>query len=454
MTYTNTLKVPHVLEKIISKMPDYAYIFSQDGKLLTWNKNIEILTEFSSQELKFKFVTELIHKNDKDRIAKKFMELIAEGDDKERIIEYSIQTKTGKLIPCIAMRSVVLVEGIKYMVGILLETRNIHNANNNKEKLKPKVTEKDLLKRQLQDHYYNIERLNQNAIELQKNLFLNTNAFNHKLINSLPGIFYAYEKVGEKFFLKKWNKNYTIDLGYPEEDLLNKEAHEFFTEKEYEKVKVGVAEVFTSGKAQVEYYTLHKSGKQIPYFYEAYPFEDNGRQYFIGIGLDISERYASEKKQKRQEKEKRKAKEHLESNERELVTTALQVSKTSKIIESTLKNIDRLLEKHSETEICHDLAIIRNDLNSQNSQQDNWEFFKLSFTKVHKVFFKKLKTKHPELSKSETKFCAYLRIHLSSSQISSSLNVTNEAIKKTRYRIRKKLGLSPKDSLEDYISKF
>ena len=126
---------------------------------------------------------------------------------------------------------------------------------------------------------------------------------------------------------------------------MNKESHQFFTKKEYEKVRAGLAKVFTTGKAQQENYTTHKSGKQIPYFYEAYPIEDKGRQYFIGVGLDILDRYALEQKQKRQEWEKRKAKKILDENKRELVATALQISKTGKIIERTLKNINQLLEK-------------------------------------------------------------------------------------------------------------
>jgi len=173
------------------------------------------------------------------------------------------------------------------VAGIIID---ISKLKNNKEKLDNYIAELTQVKNQLQDHYRKIEELNQSEIELKDRLHFNTDAFNSKLINNLPGLFYAYEKVGEKFFLKKWNKNYTIDLGYPEEELLNKEAHQFFTKSEYEKVKVGVAKVFTTGKAQVEYYTLHKSGKQIPYFYEAFPFEDNARQYFIVIGLDIADR--------------------------------------------------------------------------------------------------------------------------------------------------------------------
>jgi len=447
----STTAVPFSLEKIIQGMPEQAYVLSTEGRLLSWNKNVEIISGYSGDELKNKLVTEFVKKDDKARAIEKLTELLANDDNKKIVVEYNLQTKSGKIIPVIALRSLLVVNDKRYVAGIIID---ISKLKNNKEKLDSYIAELTQVKNQLQDHYRKIERLHQSEIELKERLHFNTNAFNSKLINNLPGLFYAYEKVGEKFVLKKWNKNYILDLGYSDEELLNKEAHQFFTKKEYEKVKVGVAEVFTSGKAQVEYYTLHKSGKQIPYFYEAYPFEDKGRQYFIGIGLDISDRYALERRQKRQEREKRRAKKILDANKRKLVATALQISKSNKVIETTLKHIGKLLKKHSETDICDDLLQVKKDLKLQSTEQNNWEIFKLRFTEVHKEFFNKLKAKHPALTKTELKFCAYLRIHLSSSQISSVLNVTNEGIKKTRYRIRKKLDLSPKDSLEDYIATF
>ena len=86
--------------------------------------------------------------------------------------------------------------------------------------------------------------------------------------------------------------------------------------------------------------------------------------------------------------------------------------------------------------------------------QDNWEIFKLRFKEVHIDFFNNIKAEHPNLTKAELKYCAYLKIYLSTARIMSIHNVTKEAIKKTRYRIRKKFKLSPKDSLEDYIAQF
>jgi len=454
-TIENIPKVPFSIETIIQGMPENAYVFSNEGKLLTWNKNLEITTGFSKDEMKNKFVSEFIYEPDKERVVKKFMEILAEADDNERAIEYSIQTKSGKIIPILAFRSLVIIEGKEYIIGIATD---ISNLKNDEDKLNTHIAEILYFKNQLQGYYSKIEKMNQAEIQLKEKIFLNAKNFNNKLINNLPGIFYLYEKIDNKFFLKKWNKNYTTDLGYPDDEILNMQPDQFFTKKEFKKAEKAIQQIFTTGSTQVEIYTTHKNGKQIPYFYQGYHFEDKGKTYFMGVGIDISSRYALEKEKKQQQIEKQKAKEILDENKRELIATALQISKTGKIIKNTLKHIDILLKKQSEidpkTEICNDLINIRNELNFQISQQNNWEVFKLRFTKVHKGFFNNLKKEHPTLTRSELKFSAYLRIHLSSSEISTVLNVTNEAIKKTRYRIRKKLNLSPKDSLEDYITKF
>ncbi len=449
----NIETVPFSIETIILGMPEVSYVISKKGSLLAWNKNLELLTGFSKDELLFKFMQEFIYPPDKDKVLQKFMEIANKNFNEERTIEYRIVSKYGIIIPILAIRSLVHVDGKEFVIGIAINLDNVEKPNINS-----RVAKIIHYKNKLRNYYQKIEKMNQAEIELKEKIVLNAKNFNNKLIDNLPGIFYLYEKINEQFFLKKWNKNYTIDLGYSDDELLNMQAHTFFTKKEYKKAEVAIAQIFTTGSAKIEIYTSHKNGKQIPYFYQGYPFEEKGKTYFMGVGIDISIQYELEEERNMQEIEKIDAKEKSDANKRELIATALQISKTSKIIKYSLKQIDAILEKKEEskfnTEIYNDLINIKNELKSQINQQNNWEVFKLRFTKVHLNFFNILKAEHPKLTKSELKFASYLRIHLSSSQIASILNVTHEAIKKTRYRLRKKLNLSPKDSLENYIEKF
>ena len=77
------LKVPFSLEKIIKGLPICAFVFSMEGKLLTWNKNVETLLGYSVDELNNKFASGFIYKEDKERVIMKFMEILAGSVNKE-----------------------------------------------------------------------------------------------------------------------------------------------------------------------------------------------------------------------------------------------------------------------------------------------------------------------------------------------------------------------------------
>ena len=283
--------------------------------------------------------------------------------------------------------------------------------------------------------------------------------FAERIMNSLPGIFYLYEKVGDQVLLKNWNTNHVKDLGYSHEKLLNMSGSEFFTEQEFKQVAKAIEQVFKKGSIQIKTKIVTKSGKQIPYLLEAFSFEDNDRHYFMGVGIDITPQLKAKKelskavgKQEKLEQEKIKVSKQLENKKRELITIAAESGKTNKIIKSTLAQLNKLIKNHSQNELYHEFVAIRRNLEMQIKTNDNWEIFKLRFTEVHKEFFDNLNKKHPGLTNAELKFCAYLYINLASEQICSILNVSPHAIKKTRYRIRKKLGLKTEDSLEESIN--
>jgi DNA-binding response OmpR family regulator len=73
------------------------------------------------------------------------------------------------------------------------------------------------------------------------------------------------------------------------------------------------------------------------------------------------------------------------------------------------------------------------------------------YTNIASNFTKLLHEKHPGLSPAETRLCVLTRSGLGTKEIAGMLNLTPSAVEKTRYRVRKKLGLSPVDSFESYI---
>jgi tetratricopeptide (TPR) repeat protein/DNA-binding CsgD family transcriptional regulator len=81
----------------------------------------------------------------------------------------------------------------------------------------------------------------------------------------------------------------------------------------------------------------------------------------------------------------------------------------------------------------------------------DWEGFKTYFEQVHPEFFMKLKEDFSELSSTELRLCALIRLSLDVKEAASILNISSDSIRVTRHRIRKKLGLSAEDNLEAFI---
>ena len=285
--------------------------------------------------------------------------------------------------------------------------------------------------------------------------FLRSIDFSSNIINSIPGFVYLYELVGDKMRLRKWNNFHTEVLGYPADEMYDKDVSTFFSKKEMKKIRIGVADAISKeGTAQIEAIAHAKDGTVFPGIFTGYVFNNNGSTYLVGVGVVISREKQIERKLVQSRLAKKKQEVELARSKRELVSTALHISSTAEVITDVLKKLNDILPRHAGCGRVTDIISIQNILESHLRKQDNWEMFKVRFTEVHRTFFKKIKKKHPDLTKSELKFCAYLRIHLSSDQIAAALNISKEGIRKARYRIRKKIGLDPKKSLEQYISKF
>ncbi|MFX0556518.1 triple tyrosine motif-containing protein [Maribacter sp. CXY002] len=90
-------------------------------------------------------------------------------------------------------------------------------------------------------------------------------------------------------------------------------------------------------------------------------------------------------------------------------------------------------------------------INKSLKQDDGWDFFQEAFNNADSKFLKNLKIKHPNLTPSDLKLCGYLRLNLSTKEISDLLNITPRSVEIKRYRLRKKLNLGHEDNLVNYI---
>lgn len=72
---------------------------------------------------------------------------------------------------------------------------------------------------------------------------------------------------------------------------------------------------------------------------------------------------------------------------------------------------------------------------------------------LHQEFFRAMKAKFPNLSIYDLRLCAYLKIGLTSKEMSDILQVLPSSINVSRSRLRKKLGLKPDEDLYEFLNK-
>lgn len=91
------------------------------------------------------------------------------------------------------------------------------------------------------------------------------------------------------------------------------------------------------------------------------------------------------------------------------------------------------------------------DGNTYSSMQ--WERFTEHFEKVHPDFFERLQQHANDLTEHEMRICAYLRMRMDNKAITGVLCISPRGFETARYRLKKKLGLSVVEDLNDFIQK-
>ena len=136
--------------------------------------------------------------------------------------------------------------------------------------------------------------------------------------------------------------------------------------------------------------------------------------------------------------------ENLASKDRELTANALFLLKRNELIAHIA---ERLLKAKPtfRQENQHVIQEIVRDLQASHDEH-NWKEFEAHFTRVHSSFYSSLQERFPELSPNERKLCAFLRLNMSTKDISAITQQTVNSITVARSRLRKKLGIEGEET--------
>ncbi|MFT6245042.1 MAG: tetratricopeptide (TPR) repeat protein [Salibacteraceae bacterium] len=143
----------------------------------------------------------------------------------------------------------------------------------------------------------------------------------------------------------------------------------------------------------------------------------------------------------------------MEIKNKELLSFTIQTAQKNESIEQLRKDINLALKSMDSDENGY-RSKIQGVFNSMNYAEKDWDVFKIRFEQVESGFLKRLEHYFPNLSSTDIKVCAMLRLKLSSKEVASILNIEPESVNKSRYRIRKKMSLLKEQDLVGFLGTF
>ncbi|MFL0354698.1 tetratricopeptide repeat protein [Xanthomarina sp. GH4-25] len=282
------------------------------------------------------------------------------------------------------------------------------------------------------------------------------NAENSK---SMPYRVDAYKGLTDSYHkLKDYTKSYTNFQFYTitRDSLFNKDLSEkvafyqerYEAEKKAKEIQILKTETIKKDK-DVALFKLYRNWAvlfslltiiTLVLLYNRYKIRQKSFQ--LKEALLTKEKIASELEAELQKKE-------LELKAVELSSLTMSSLQKNKLLE----DLDDKIKEFNDSESSKSNFIKElNDIVKQGLNfDDNWSTFQKHFNNVHPNFFKTLNTEFPNLTNNDLKACAYMRMNLSTKEVSILTNVTPKSVKMSRYRLKKKLNLGKDDDLKNFL---
>ena len=102
-------------EKVLSSLPGIFYLYDEDGNIVRWNKNHEILTGFSAEEVSRRKILDWFNEEKKKYIASRVKETFDRGKSDA---EGYLVIKSGEKVPYYFTAMRMIIDNRKYLLGM------------------------------------------------------------------------------------------------------------------------------------------------------------------------------------------------------------------------------------------------------------------------------------------------------------------------------------------------
>lgn len=146
--------------------------------------------------------------------------------------------------------------------------------------------------------------------------------------------------------------------------------------------------------------------------------------------------------------EQEKLKNEIEARNRQLAAKALAAAGNNQLLEELIVALSESPAHNSST--LKQLQKFKERLDSGN----DWNEFISHFDQVNHGMLTTLQQTYPDLNSSDVRFISYLYMNLNTKEISSIMNITPDACRKRKERVRQKIGLEADSDLYTFLCSF
>jgi tetratricopeptide (TPR) repeat protein len=140
----------------------------------------------------------------------------------------------------------------------------------------------------------------------------------------------------------------------------------------------------------------------------------------------------------------------IEYKKKELATQTLHLVQKNTFIQELKDNLEKIKKSPELFKVEFRRLVML--LKKESAGDKDWKVFKSYFSEVHNNFDKKIKTISGDITEKEIRLASFLRMNLTTKEIASILNVLPDSVLKSKYRLKKKLGLSKDEDLNGFLN--
>ena len=143
----------------------------------------------------------------------------------------------------------------------------------------------------------------------------------------------------------------------------------------------------------------------------------------------------------------------IQKKNAELAAFAIQIAQKNEFMGKQKQFLEQLILK-----VDGDIKRLINhflmEIESTRNLEKEWDQYEKNFELVHENFIQRLKIQYPDITPKDIRLCTYLKLNISTKEISNLLSISVRGVEKSRSRLRKKLNLPIEVDLAEFMLHF